>query len=144
MLSGYFFGYGYGLPPYATAYRRALRTTRTRLCTRAATRDNNLFGVAEDEAEDDELEEQEVEALGVLCDCLAHLHSGYVFGYGYCLPPYATAYREALRITRTRRRTRSYPVNSIEVWRGRVHRVPAFRVRVRVRVLPTALRHCLP
>ena len=31
---------------------------------------------------------------------------GYESGYGYCLPPYGTAYRRALRTTRTRSRTR--------------------------------------
>ena len=29
-------------------------------------------------------------------------HIGYLFGYGYCLPPYGTPYRSALRTTRTR------------------------------------------
>jgi len=33
MLAGYLFGYGYCPPPYGPAYRRALRTTRTRLRT---------------------------------------------------------------------------------------------------------------
>jgi len=33
--------------------------------------------------------------------------SGYESGYRYCLPPYGTAYRRALRTTRTRVRTRS-------------------------------------
>ena len=30
----------------------------------------------------------------------------YESGYGYCLPPYGTAYRRALRTTRTQIRTR--------------------------------------
>ena len=33
-LAGYESGYGYGLLPYGTAYRRALRTTRTRFRNR--------------------------------------------------------------------------------------------------------------
>ena len=32
--------------------------------------------------------------------------TGYESGYGYCLPPYGTAYRKALRPARTRLRTR--------------------------------------
>jgi hypothetical protein len=28
--------------------------------------------------------------------------AGFLFGYGYCLPPYGTAYCSALRTTRTR------------------------------------------
>ena len=33
--------------------------------------------------------------------------TGYVFGYGYCLPPYGTTYRSALRTTRSRTTTRT-------------------------------------
>ena len=33
--------------------------------------------------------------------------AGYFPGYGYCLPPYGTAYRSALRTTRTRTTTRT-------------------------------------
>ena len=33
--------------------------------------------------------------------------AGYLLGYGYCLPPYGTAYRSALRTTRTRTTTRT-------------------------------------
>ena len=32
--------------------------------------------------------------------------TGYLFGYGYCLPPYGAAYRSTLRTTRTQPRTR--------------------------------------
>jgi len=47
--------------------------------------------------------------------------AGYESGYGYCLPPYDTAYRSALRTTRTRTTTRvkGYLVNELGLAHGR-------------------------
>ena len=42
-----------------------------------------------------------------------HERTGYESGYGYCLSPYGTAYRRALRTTRTRVRTRGAEVGAV-------------------------------
>ena len=45
------------------------------------------------------------------------LHIGYLFGYGYCLPPYGTSYRSAIRSTRT---PTNYPYPNYRCQIGRV------------------------
>ena len=61
---------------HGAAYRRTLRTTRTR-----------------------RLVLSEVGVAGLRCV----VQTGYESGYGYCLSSYGAAYRRTLRTTRTRR-----------------------------------------